>query len=102
MNPADLNPIDLAARLGLPMEATPAQIAPLLGGEHDADARLLIRAMIRTHRLQASRASLDARRAYDKAIAYADARFELACSYAALLEADPTEPARPQSPDQLN
>ena len=27
MTPADLNPLDLTARLGLPMEATPAQIA---------------------------------------------------------------------------
>lgn len=102
MTPADLNPLDLTARLGLPMEATPAQIAPLLGGEHDADARLLIRAMIRTHRLQAEQASLNARREYAKALAYADERFELACSYAALLEVDPADPVRPQSPDRLN
>ena len=27
MNPSDLNVLDLTARLGLPMEATPAQIA---------------------------------------------------------------------------
>jgi hypothetical protein len=86
MIPADLNPLDLTDRLGLPMEATPAQIAPLLGGEHDADARMLIRAMIRRHQLQAEQASATARREYDKAIAYADARFEVACSYAALLE----------------
>ena len=80
MTPADLNPLDLTARLGLPMEATPAQIAPLLGGEHDTDAR----------------------REYAKALAYADERFELACSYAALLEVDPADPVRPQSPDRLN
>lgn len=82
----DLNPLDLTNRLGLPMEATPAQIAPLLGGEHDADARLLIRAMIRRYRLQAVESSAAAQRAYKEGIAHAEARFEIACSYAALLE----------------
>lgn len=89
----DLNPLDLTDRLGLPMEATPAQIAPLLGGEHDADARLLIRAMIRKHRLESvqmhiasKRAFEEAKRAREEGIKQAEARFEIACSYAALLE----------------
>lgn len=83
----------LAARLGLSLEATPAQLAPLLGGEHDADARLLIRAMIRRHRLESGQMHAASRRVFEEAqrvreesVKQADARFEMACSFAALLE----------------